>query len=249
MNSPVATIGVARPNLLRFLRRLWCAWGLRQQNFGYFFASETFIIVSVFPISFKVLVTAAVLFLPNEQSHTAMPHIFSGALGPVIGGHQALYGMGKKAAKKDWVYKRCHKPNNNTGTMCHVWVATSTEPVILVIMLKMREKISSQAKERVHTMHHTDFPVKYHFNNNTWTKSHSHVPCLQCSLRACHRGSPYPSWVREESSTEGWSAQNASHFNNNTGTVWHALKIATGPVIGAIKPFMGWGRNLIRTEG
>ncbi len=28
VNSPVATIGFACPNLLRFLHRVWCAWGL-----------------------------------------------------------------------------------------------------------------------------------------------------------------------------------------------------------------------------
>ncbi len=29
VNSPVPTIGFVRPNLLRFSRGVWCAWGLR----------------------------------------------------------------------------------------------------------------------------------------------------------------------------------------------------------------------------
>ena len=30
VNSPVATTGFLRPNLLRFSRRVWCAWGLKK---------------------------------------------------------------------------------------------------------------------------------------------------------------------------------------------------------------------------
>ena len=32
VNSPVATIGFSPPNLLRFSRRVWCAWGLREKT-------------------------------------------------------------------------------------------------------------------------------------------------------------------------------------------------------------------------
>ena len=32
VNSPVATTGFARPNLLRFWRRVWCAWGLKSES-------------------------------------------------------------------------------------------------------------------------------------------------------------------------------------------------------------------------